>query len=280
MYNIKESSDLNYGQMKKHLIHPWEKSMRVVNVIITLIAIISSLGFIAYMVINPDSINDESIQGGFAVFGLFIMIIIQLGRQYGKSRANSVQLGRDQFPEIYEIVEDFSKRLDMGYVPEVYLTQQGGVLNAFATSFFSRKFISINSAIFELAYLEHKDVDTLAFVIGHELTHLKRKHSTTGMMLLEMIPSLIPVWGMAVSRVKEYTCDRHALWLAPLGGEGLILLATGKHMYKHVNIENYIKTSQNYKGFFFWLYNLLASHPAGPKRIKAIHDTSSWGKVF
>lgn len=271
---------MNYKSNEKDLIHPFERPMRVINVIIFIAVIIGSLILMLMQLSNIQDINEENMQVSISAFALLIMIAIQLGRQYGKSRANSIELNENQFPEIYEIIKKFSKELEMGYVPSAYLVQKGGVLNAFATSFFSKKYISINSAIFELAYLEHKDLDTLSFVIAHELAHLKRKHATTTMTLIEIFANIIPVWGMAYSRVKEYTCDRHALWLAPEGAKGMILLSAGKHLYKNVNVEEYIKTSSQYKGFFLWLHNLLASHPIAPKRIKAIMDTSKWGKVF
>lgn len=274
---------MKYNEIKKDLIHPWEKPMRAVNILIFILAIIGTI--IAIMGVFDGAeligaVENEEAGGKLLLIGGVAAVLIQLGRQYGKSRANSVRLNDNQFPEIYEIVKLFSEKLELGYVPEVYLTQEGGMLNAFATSFFARKYISINSAIFEIAYLEHKDINTVAFVIGHELTHLKRKHATTGMVLIEMIAQMIPIWGAAQSRAKEYTCDRHAAWLIPEGKEGLILLATGKHLYKHVNIDEYIKTSSQYKGFFYWLYNLLATHPAGPKRMKALYDNSNRGKIF
>lgn len=267
-----------YKQVKKQLIHPWEKGMRFMNVIIFLLAVIGTLIYMGILLLNFEE-NMDTITKQAGVMGVFFVVIITLGRQYGKARANSVQLSEEQFPEIYQVVKDFSAKLELGYVPEVYLTQEGGVLNAFATSFFSRRYISLNCAIFEIAYLEHKDLDAVAFVIGHELAHLKRKHATTGMTLIEFIPGMIPIWGPAQSRVKEYTCDKHAAWLAPEGKESLILLATGKHMYKHVNIEDYLKTSQKNKGFFVWLYNLMASHPIGPKRMRALIKNEK-GQVF
>lgn len=271
---------MNYEEIKKDLIHPWEKPMRVMNVIIFVLAVIGSLGYAVSLLISPEKMTEENIGSSLFIFTAIAAIIIQMGRQYGKSRAQSIQLTEAQFPEVYEIVKDFSKKLELGYVPEVYLTQEGGTLNAFATSFFSRRYISINSSIFEIAYLEHKDVNAVAFVIAHELTHLKRKHATTLMTILESVARAIPVWGSSQSRIKEYTCDRHAAWLVPEGKEGLILLAAGKHLYKHVNIEEYLETSSKYKGFFYWLHNLLASHPVGPKRIKALMEDTNRGEVF
>jgi len=265
---------------EKSLIHSWEKPMRFINIMIFIIALLGGTAFlIMSLMSDPENITDESLTV-FMIFPLIVMIFVTMGRQYGKSRANSVEINEKQFPEVYEIVKEFSEKLELGYVPEVYLTQAGGAINAFATSFLSKKYISINSAIFEIAYLEHKDMDTVSFIIGHELAHIKRNHVTFKTAILESVARMIPIWRSAQSRAKEYTCDRHAAWLAPEGKKGLILLATGKHMYKHVDIEAYLEQSKHYKGFFFWLYNLLASHPAGPKRMRALLEEGNEGEMF
>lgn len=270
----------SYKSISKNLIHPWEKTMRFINIVIFIISLTSIVGISFYALININSIDKQILEGVGVTLMLIPLIIFTLGKQYAKSRATSIQITEKQFPEVYQVMKNFSEKLDMGYVPEAYVVQAGGVLNAFATSFFSRKYISINSDIFELCYLEHKDLDTLAFVIGHELTHLKRKHATTGMAIVESFARMIPIWGATQSRVKEYTCDRHAAWLCPEGVDGLIVLSAGKHLYKQVNIDEYLKTSKNCKGIFCWVHNLTASHPIIPKRIKAIQNLDTHGEVF
>lgn len=274
----------SYSDISKDLIHPWEKPMRVINVLIFFILVIASLALIGSFIPDLASMDDaafEDLQGGFLIFGLLGITIISLGRHYGSTRASSVMINEKQFPEVHKIIVEYAEQLDLGYVPEAFVVQKGGVLNAFAASFFAKKYISINSDIFEVSYLEHKDINTLSFIIGHELCHLKRRHSTTLMTLLETPSRIIPIWSSAVSRVKEYTCDRHAAWLCPGGIDGLLILSIGKHLYKSVDVDEYIITSNNhFKGFFCWLTNLLASHPVLPKRIKALKNLNQRGQVF
>jgi Zn-dependent protease with chaperone function len=50
-----------------------------------------------------------------------------------------------------------------------------GVLNAFATSIFGYDFIVIHSELFSNTY--HKNKGALAFIIGHELGHLRLGHT-------------------------------------------------------------------------------------------------------
>ena len=48
-------------------------------------------------------------------------------------RGSAVRLGPDQFPELYNRVLELVRLFGMRHVPEVYLKQQDGALNAFAT---------------------------------------------------------------------------------------------------------------------------------------------------
>jgi hypothetical protein len=60
-------------------------------------------------------------------------------------------------------------------VPEAYLLQMGGMLNAFATRFLGRDFLVLYSDVVDgLA----DNPDALNFYIGHEIGHIKRKHLT------------------------------------------------------------------------------------------------------
>lgn len=273
-----------YKDLQKELTHPWEKATRTINVIIFIGLLLFSIGSIIYLINTGKILSDDVSE--FENYGLtFIFLIgtilVLMGNQYAKTRAYSIRISEEQFSDVYEVVKTLSEKLDMGYIPEAYVTQEGGVLNAFATSFFSRRFISINSAIFEVSYLEHKDMDTLSFIIAHELTHLKKKHATTFMSIIEAPAKMIPVWSGISSRVKEYTCDRHAAWLCPEGIDGLILLGIGKHLYKEVNVDAYVEDSnKSYKGIFCWVTNLLASHPVLPKRMKALKNLDKRGEVF
>jgi Zn-dependent protease with chaperone function len=50
-------------------------------------------------------------------------------------RGSGVRLGPEQFPELHAHVEDLARRMDLRRMPEVYLVQQDGAINAFATRF-------------------------------------------------------------------------------------------------------------------------------------------------
>ena len=91
------------------------------------------------------------------------------------TRGSAVRLSRRQFPDIYSLKEDFARRLDLRRDPEIYLTSGNGTLNAFAASTFGHDFVVIHSELFSNTY--EKNRDALAFIVGHELGHLRLGHT-------------------------------------------------------------------------------------------------------
>jgi len=259
----------------KELVHPKEKILYRLCVLITIVGVIGSIMAIILGLVDKEEV--QTIIGGFAII---FVVIYQLGKMYAKTQVNSIKLSKRQFPEVYEIIEDFAQKLEMKKIPEVYIVQQGGVLNAFAATFFSRDYIQINIDIFEIAYREHKDLDALSFVIGHEMGHIKMGHTKLKYILLTFASNLIPILGATLSRAREYTCDRHASYLCPQGRKSLVLLAAGKHMYKNVDVEEVVKEGQNQKGIFQWFANATASHPVLAKRMKALMDLDTPGRLL
>ncbi|MBS4022637.1 MAG: ankyrin repeat domain-containing protein [Dethiobacter sp.] len=202
-----------------------------------------------------------------AFFGMISFVLHVL--MMGNIRMNGVRLNPEQFPQVYDKVKELSEKMGIGYIPEVYVVESGGILNAFAAKFFGKNMVVLYSSMFEL--IEQGAEDELAFVIGHELAHIKRRHITKQLVIL---PAMwVPGITQAYSRACEYTCDRYAAYYtqnAEVAKNCLTILGVGKKLYKYVDQNQYLNQIQNEKGFFIWLYEKLATHPPIPKRIDQI----------
>jgi Zn-dependent protease with chaperone function len=141
-------------------------------------------------------------------------------------RGSAVRLSRRQFPDIYAVKEDFARRLGLRRDPEIYLMSGNGALNAFAASTFGYDFVVIHSELFSNTYEKNKDA--LAFIIGHELGHLRLGHTRLWYQLSTAYVDRVPLLGGFLSRAREFSCDRHGAYVAPQGEEGLVLLAAGR----------------------------------------------------
>jgi len=208
--------------------------------------------------------------GIFIVYGLIFVLylVFSHGILIGYLKGNAIRINENQFPELFAIAKEEAEKLKLAKIPAIYVVQAGGLLNAFATRFYGRDFVVIYSDVLELAF--EKGNQTVHFILGHELGHIKRKHMTKNLLLFPGV--FIPFLGAAYSRACEYTCDRIGNALSPEGAvNGLLVLAAGKYLHNKVNIEEYMKSADRESGFWKWFAEMVSSHPNLPKRIAEIN---------
>lgn len=250
--------------MNSKLIHEKENSYFVLAVVISVISylalILTGIGII-YIIIG------------------FLITTIPHYLSIAYIRSNAVKLTENQFPDIHQKVIELSTKMGVNKIPDVYVMESAGFLNAFATRFFGRNFVVLYSSIFEL--MKENREEELTFVISHELAHLKRNHVLKQVLIL---PALwIPFLGDAYSRAAEYTCDRMAVAYtgnAKAGIQALVTLAVGKKLSSSVNVKEYIIETEKEKGFFIWLSRVLSTHPPTPSRIKEIEYFHEYPQLF
>jgi Zn-dependent protease with chaperone function len=116
-------------------------------------------------------------------------------------------------------------------------------------------------------------METVLFVLAHELGHIKRKHMQKRFWTFPS--SIIPFLTAAYSRSCEYNCDNIGSSFVSSENSklnALLLLAGGKDIYKEINITNYIETAKQNRSFAVSFVNLFISHPYLPNRITNIKN--------
>jgi Zn-dependent protease with chaperone function len=241
------------------LVNPKEKIYFAICVIIS-IALYVALAMIIVSgnpLAGPVIFYTIVIAGGYFIFH---------GVMIGQIRGNGVRVSERQFPELMAMARQQSRRLDM-QVPDVFVVQSGGILNAFATRFLGRNFVILYSDVLALA--TQKGEKAVSFVLGHELGHVKRRHMTRRALLYPAM--IVPFLGSAYSRACEYTCDRIGNALEPEGSvDGLLVLAAGRDLYNQVDAEAYAEQRRTESGFFVRLAEILATHPNLTKRVAVL----------
>lgn len=209
---------------------------------------------------------------GIAIgLSVFALLLFSNALMLGSIHGNGIRIHDRQFPDVYESVQTLSKEMGLKKVPDVFVIQSEGALNAFATRFFGRNMVVLYSEVFELA--REQGQDELNFIIAHELAHVKRRHVWKN--LLVMPAGFIPFLSQAYSRSCEYSCDRHAAYAiqnAAASKRALTLLGIGKKLYTEVNEDAYREQIASESNSFVWLSEVLSSHPRLPKRIQAIQQ--------
>lgn len=246
-------------------VHPKEKIYFAIKLFVSVI-MYAVIFYIAAFLFTTDDPRTNAMAPVLAIYvGVIILfIILNMGIFIGYIKGNAVKVSATQFKDIHMIATTQSEKLDLRAVPDVYIMQSGGILNAFATRFFGSNYIVLYSEIVEAAY--ERDTRMLEFIIGHELGHVKRKHLIKRVLLFPSF--IVPFLGKAYSRACEYTCDSIGHALAPEGTRnGLLLLVSGRDLFLKVNTDEYIKQGYTEDGFWKWFAEKVSSHPNMTKRI-------------
>ena len=230
-----------------------------------------------------DMLEDIPIEIELLIYGFMLMTVgvLSLYTMLAAVRARSVKITPRNFPEIYQLIFCFAQRLGMEKVPDAYIMQSNGVLNAFSSFIPHRQYIQINTEIFEVAYREHKDLNALAFFIAHEISHIYYGHSTMHYNLPIWFSMNVPLFSAIASRTREYSCDRLAQRLTNYDGlEAMLMLMVDRHLYKMVDKQDYIDQTVPDGDFFLWLNNLFSTHPIMPKRLRALAMWFGSGELY
>ncbi len=191
-------------------------------------------------------------------------------------RMNGVRVDERQLPELHARVRAAAGRLGLSALPEVYVVNGGGLLNAFATKLLSRRYVVLLSDLVDHCH----DPRQLDFVVGHELGHLAAGHLSWNLFLLPY--RLVPWLGAAYSRACEYTCDRCGLAAAEdleQSMRGLVVLAAGGHVAAQVDLAVFAAQRTEAGGFWATVLELTSSHPFLSKRVAALQELRAPGTV-
>ena len=197
---------------------------------------------------------------------------------YAKVLAYSIKVTPENFPEIYELTQQYAGILGLKKVPDVYIEQKNGEINAFACWVIGRNIIQLNAEVVDIAVMENKDMEPVKFILGHEFGHVYLKHVHILYKLGCLAWERIPILGSLLKRSREYSCDRVGQLLAgsDVAKKGMALLTCGRHLYAHVDAEDYVQNIVKKRNFAekisLFIYHIFQSHPINHYRMAAILD--------
>jgi len=246
--------------VKDELVYPREVSLGAITLVFGLIGwlllIVGTFGLaLVYLLIG------------------FVFYVFAHSALISWLRGNAVLLSQAQLPDLRARFEACCARLGLEEMPEAYLMQGGGALNAFAARFLGRNYVVLLSDIVD-AMDEHPD--GVNFYFGHELGHIRRHHLTG--ILLRAPVLWLPLLGAAYSRAKESTCDRHgrACCASPeAAARALVALAAGARRWRQVNLPAYAGQAALTTGFWMSFHELINGYPWLTKRTARVLDPAA-----
>ena len=212
------------------------------------------------------------------LYGALILAFILMAHALflANIKGNGIRISERQLPQLHARIRSAAQKLGMNEVPDVYLLQSNGILNAFATKLLSRRFVIIYSSLADGC----QDPRQLDFVIGHELGHLAAGHLQWNAFLAPY--RLVPWLGAAYSRAREYTCDRCGMLVAgdiEQAARGLAVLAAGGRHAAWVDLAAFEEQRLESGSFWMSVLELVSSHPYLCKRAAALREWSQPGSV-
>lgn len=239
------------------LVYPRERTLGTLTLVLGLLA---WLGLIA----GTFGIALLVLAAGFVLY-LFLQSTL-----IAYIRGNGVELSAAQFPDLHAQFVECCERLQMKKLPEAYVLNGNGGLNAFATQFLGTRYVVLMSDVVD-AMEAH--ADGVRFYIGHELGHLRMNHLRGHLFRWPVL--WLPLLGAAYSRAQESTCDRHGLACSgsPEGAaRALAALAAGAERWKQLDIPSFVRQSRFSAGFWMSFHELTAGYPWLTKRVARVVD--------
>lgn len=252
-------------------LHPWEIPLLVFCILLGI-----AVYTIAVVAVFDGGLSDLWL----LVLVAPLLVVVMRGMLYAQLRTSAVKLTPTQFPEGYAMVVEAAARYGLEYVPDGFVVQGGGQINAFASGHGFRRFVAINSDLFEIGG-KARDPDALRFIVGHEVGHIAAGHTSYWRMLSTYVAMALPIIGTTLSRAQEYTADNYGYYNQPSGSPGAIgVMAAGKYMLSAVAFDEFADRATRERGFFVWLVNVLATHPVLTWRAAALRDRTRRGALL
>jgi len=198
--------------------------------------------------------------------GLFLFLV-HLGF-IAHVRGSGVRVGPQQLPRLHASAERLAGEMGLARMPAVYVVQAGGTLNALATKFLGSHMVVLFAELLDACGDDEAARD---MIIAHELGHIRAGHLSWRWLTAPAM--LIPLLGQALSRAREYTCDRYGVQGAGSvegGVRGLIILAAGPQQAKHVNRTAFVQQDSDLQTGWMTIGQWFATHPPLARRVAAI----------
>jgi Zn-dependent protease with chaperone function len=256
------------------LRHPAELPFFIFMVVLNVLIIALIIQAAVTLPFLPERLQESgwAVTVRTALIGLLLFIpglIIVRETQRATIRGTAVELSPRQYSGLYQVADEFAHRLGLRRRPQIYLANGNGTLNAFAAQAHGHDYVVLANELFVNLYRDNRE--GLRFILGHELGHIRLHHVSLWYQLAVAYSQRIPLLGPALSRLREYSCDRHGAYLSPLGATGLVLLASGRHTEQTVDIDELVRQGKALKGFWVGLAHLPRSHPFTVRRLERLY---------
>ena len=215
--------------------------------------------------------------GRIIIWALLFALVLLVASLYFKAAiyGDSVKVTAKQYSEIHSLVVEHSQKLNLVNVPEVFIYNGNGLVNAFAIKFLSTKYVILMSDLVDLM-LKRNKMDELSMIIGRELGHHAAEHTNPWKNLLLKPATFIPLLGAAYSRACDLTADRIGYTVTmnlPAAQNALVAIALGSEsLANDTNIDEFLLQENEIPEFMGFIYKIVSTHPRMTRRVMEIRN--------
>ena len=252
---------------------PWDRPISVLTVLLNFGLIAAAILLVAYgsqwMESYPflaKRIEQLRVVAIAAIVALPGVVILRNARR-GNIRGNSVRVSRDQFPEIYGILERQCQKLGVTKLPELYLSDASDESHAFSA--WSRNYIVLGTD-----YLGpvQESLGTIEFFLGRQIGAMRLGYAKWWNELLMWYVLKLPLISLPVRKARVLSQDRYGAFLAGGSIRPLIVLVTGRLLSRAVNVDGYLDQVGKYGGLWDRVGAWTAKAPPLARRVKALQE--------
>ena len=196
--------------------------------------------------------------------GLVVVIWFANGLLVAKLKAEAIKIDETQLPSLAATFQDVCRQVGVAPVPDLYVVQSGGHLNAFTSKHAGRNFVVLYS---ELLETYGPDSAEIRFLLGHELGHIRSRHILKQILLAPGL--MMPLLGNAYSRACEASSDRYGAFVSgDINGSvnAMMVLAGGKEAGQ-MNPASFAGQYRKFRGFFVSWHELISGYPTLSQRV-------------
>jgi hypothetical protein len=182
--------------------------------------------------------------------------------------ANSVRLSRAQIPEIYDNFERMCATLGMSRVPELYVSESAVDPPAASRSAWHVDYVVLDDRYLQADLAAVRDV--YRFFLARELGRIHLGHTAWLDDILLAYVVRVPFLRNPLMHVRTYSHDRYAAYLAPDSIRGLVVLAVGRRVLDHVDVDAFVRQALELRGWWARAASLMTGLPRVAYRIQQL----------
>jgi hypothetical protein len=254
--------------------HPKERPVFIATVLLNLALVAGALALGLYggdwlerhprVATYADGLRVTAIAAVLAPFAL----TFARNRRHAAVRANSAQLSRAQFPEIYQEFEQMCATLGMQPPPELYLSDDAIKAPSVAYSAWHVDYVVLDEKFLDANLPNAPDV--YRFFLARELGRIRLGHTRWLDDILIAHVTRTPRLANPLMHMRTYSHDRVAMTLAPDSIRGLAVLAVGHRMLNHLDVETFLTQARAVGGWWARVASLGRDSPRVAYRVQEL----------